>query len=247
MKRHATVVAYLALFVALGGSSYAALSITGKDVRNSSLTGADVRNNSLTGADVKDRSLLRDDFRSGQLPAGATGPQGAAGERGPKGDRGENGSKGDTGLLGASTKQLENVDDIACTTDVVVGAMPMSVQAPSRIWTHAHGVYNNDNSGTSVEAGLWLRLRDSADTTTLAESVAEWDGGMSGVDVEPLETGGLMLAGDDPNSLAPFTAPAGDYILQLIMHANNGVCTTDKPDFGFNQGSAMGFMLVAAS
>ncbi|MEA2489886.1 MAG: hypothetical protein QOH21_1678, partial [Acidobacteriota bacterium] len=29
---HSTVVAYLALFVALGGTSFAALTITGKDV-----------------------------------------------------------------------------------------------------------------------------------------------------------------------------------------------------------------------
>jgi hypothetical protein len=36
---HAVVVADLALFVALGGSSYAALTITGGNVKNSSLTG----------------------------------------------------------------------------------------------------------------------------------------------------------------------------------------------------------------
>jgi hypothetical protein len=36
---HGTVVAYLALFVALAGSSYAAMSITGRDVRDGSLTG----------------------------------------------------------------------------------------------------------------------------------------------------------------------------------------------------------------
>jgi hypothetical protein len=50
---HATVVAYLALFIALGGSSYAAVKITGRQVRDSSLTGRDVRNESLTGKDVK--------------------------------------------------------------------------------------------------------------------------------------------------------------------------------------------------
>jgi hypothetical protein len=33
------LVALLALFVALGGTSYAALTITGKNVRNGSLTG----------------------------------------------------------------------------------------------------------------------------------------------------------------------------------------------------------------
>ena len=43
-------VAMLALLVALGGTSYAAVQITGKNVKNSSLTGADVKNSSLTTA-----------------------------------------------------------------------------------------------------------------------------------------------------------------------------------------------------
>jgi hypothetical protein len=50
---HTTVVAYLALFVALGGTAYAAATITGADVVNGSLTGADLRNSSVRSADVK--------------------------------------------------------------------------------------------------------------------------------------------------------------------------------------------------
>jgi hypothetical protein len=61
-------VALLALAVALGGTSYAAIVITGKNVRNGSLSGADVRNGSLRSADVRDRSLRSRDFRAGQLP-----------------------------------------------------------------------------------------------------------------------------------------------------------------------------------
>jgi hypothetical protein len=87
---YANVVATLALFVALGGSSYAALTITGRNVRNSSLTGKDVKNNSLTGSDVKrlksgdvsDGSLLAKDFKAGQLPAGAKGDKGDKGDSG---------------------------------------------------------------------------------------------------------------------------------------------------------------------
>jgi hypothetical protein len=80
---HATVVAYLALFVALGGTSYAALRITGKQVKDSSLTGRDVKNESLTGRDVR-RLTLRD-FAT-PLPAGPkgdTGPPGKQGDPGP--------------------------------------------------------------------------------------------------------------------------------------------------------------------
>jgi hypothetical protein len=82
---YANVVATLALFVALGGSSYAAITITGKDVKNSSLTGKDIKNSSLTTSDVKNRSLLAQDFKAGQLPAGPKGATGDIGPRGPVG------------------------------------------------------------------------------------------------------------------------------------------------------------------
>jgi hypothetical protein len=64
---HTTVVAYLALFVALGGSSYAAITITGKNVKNSSLTGKDIKNSSLSGVDVKNGGLTGSDVRDDKL------------------------------------------------------------------------------------------------------------------------------------------------------------------------------------
>jgi hypothetical protein len=75
----ATIVSVLALVVATGGTSYAALSITGKDVVNQSLSGKDIENQTLTGKDVKNASLKGKDFAPGQLPAGPQGPQGPAG------------------------------------------------------------------------------------------------------------------------------------------------------------------------
>ncbi len=90
----ANVTSLIALFVALGGTSYAALRITGKNVKNSSLTGADVRNSSLTSSDIKNRSLLARDFKAGQLAAAA---QGAKGDKGDKGSPGTNGTNGTNG------------------------------------------------------------------------------------------------------------------------------------------------------
>jgi hypothetical protein len=99
MRTYTNVTATIALFIALGGSSYAAASLTGADVRNGTVTGADLRsesvkgrdvdNGSLTGSDLKpgsvttsdldDGSLLGADFKAGQLAAGPVGPQGPAG------------------------------------------------------------------------------------------------------------------------------------------------------------------------
>jgi len=78
--------ATIAVFLALGGSSYAALRITGNNVKDGTLTGKDVKNKSLTSGDVRDGSLKPMDFQPGELPAGPPGPQGPAGQPGPPGD-----------------------------------------------------------------------------------------------------------------------------------------------------------------
>lgn len=87
----ANVVSVAALFVALGGSSYAAVSVSGKNVRD----------NSLTSADVKNRSLGSIDFAPNQLPAGTRGANGSTGPVGKGGADGEQGLQGLTGLDGA--------------------------------------------------------------------------------------------------------------------------------------------------
>ena len=52
----AMVVAAVALVVALGGSAYAAIVVTGKNIRNGTITGADLKNRSLQGTKIaKDR------------------------------------------------------------------------------------------------------------------------------------------------------------------------------------------------
>lgn len=107
----AMIVALTALFVALGGSSYAAIKIGSKQIADNSVRSRDIRNNAVRSADVRDGSLLPADFNGGRLPspppgpqgppgppgrAGAQGPQGPAGPRGPEGPTGD---KGDPGVL----------------------------------------------------------------------------------------------------------------------------------------------------
>jgi hypothetical protein len=81
----ATLVAVLALVVATGGTSYAAVKITGRDIQNNSITGADLRDGSVTSKDVKNRSLKANDFAKRQLPAGPQGPAGPPGTQGAAG------------------------------------------------------------------------------------------------------------------------------------------------------------------
>jgi hypothetical protein len=91
---YANVVATIALFVALGGGAYAAVTITGKNVKDGSLTGKDIKNESIRSGDIDNGSLKRVDFETGDVPVG---PQGVKGD---KGDPGTPGAKGDPGTPG---------------------------------------------------------------------------------------------------------------------------------------------------
>lgn len=90
---YANVMATVAVFIALGGSSYAAITLTknsvkSKHIAKGAVKRSDIGKRAVNSAKVADFSLLAKDFKSGQLP---TGPQG--------GDKGE---KGDTGAPGIS-------------------------------------------------------------------------------------------------------------------------------------------------
>lgn len=114
MKRFsAHAIGLVALFAALGGSAYAAATITGASVKDGSLTGRDVKQQSLTGGDVEDRSLTTRDFRVGELPAGspgAAGPAGPQGVAGPAGPEGPQGAKGEPGPSEAVVSFLGQFD-----------------------------------------------------------------------------------------------------------------------------------------
>jgi hypothetical protein len=60
LRRHlsyANVMATLAVFIALGGSSYAALNITGRDIKDGSLTQRELKRNALGGSTIKESRL----------------------------------------------------------------------------------------------------------------------------------------------------------------------------------------------
>jgi hypothetical protein len=97
------LVGYLALFVAIGGTSYAATSLPGGSVGTRQL-----KDGAVTAAKVRNHSLVARDFASGQLlvgprgAAGAHGSPGATGAQGSPGVAGAQGPKGDIGDAGLS-------------------------------------------------------------------------------------------------------------------------------------------------
>jgi len=100
----ATVISLVALFVALGGTSYAAGGCPGAATHCPSFTGADIVDGTLTGRDIADKSLTATDFRgSVRGPRGlrgASGAKGDAGAQGPAGPQGPQGPQGSAGAIG---------------------------------------------------------------------------------------------------------------------------------------------------
>jgi hypothetical protein len=110
------IVSLLALFVALGGVSYAATSLPRNSVgplqlRTGAVTNAKVATNAITSSKVLNRSLLAVDFKLGQIPKGETGAPGAPGAAGPPGLSGLQIVSG-TGVTGTGS----HTDTATCPT-----------------------------------------------------------------------------------------------------------------------------------
>jgi hypothetical protein len=109
LRRNA--VAYLALFVALGGTSYAATALPRNSVGTAQLkadavTSAKVKNHSLVVADLSAATMAALRGRTGPAGvAGAPGTAGAAEARGAAGPQGVAGPQGATGPAGAAGAQ----------------------------------------------------------------------------------------------------------------------------------------------
>jgi hypothetical protein len=87
LKHPATVIAALALFVALGGGAWASALISGSKIKNHSIP-----------AKKLTRSVIKS-LRGKRGPSGPPGPKGDTGAVGPKGDQGPMGPQGPGGSI----------------------------------------------------------------------------------------------------------------------------------------------------
>ena len=98
----ANVMSVIAVFIALGGASYAAVNLPKNSVGTKQLKGKSVgtkqlKGNAVNSNKVKNFSLRANDFKKGQIPSGPTGPIGLPGEDGQPGATGPQGATGPTG------------------------------------------------------------------------------------------------------------------------------------------------------
>jgi hypothetical protein len=105
MRSHLTlpnVLSVVAVFAALGGTSYAAVKVS----RNA-VGASQIKTGGVGSSEVKNGSLRKVDLRASDLPTGPIGPVGPAGVKGPKGDPGDPGDTGATGNVHPVTVQFE--------------------------------------------------------------------------------------------------------------------------------------------
>jgi hypothetical protein len=126
---YSNVMATVAVFVALGGTSYAVAtgSIDSRELKNNSVRSKDVRNNDVRSKDVRNGSLLAADFKAGQLPAGKTGPAGPQGVKGAPGATNVIIRKGNPYNV---TADGSTSDAVPCDTGEVATGGGVSLESP---------------------------------------------------------------------------------------------------------------------
>jgi hypothetical protein len=229
---YANAVASLALFVALGGSSYAAVTITGEQVRDGSLTGRDIHNGSLTGRDihdgsltsrdVRDHSLLARDFKAGQLPRG---PQGSPGPQGPVG------AQGPAGTPDGYTKAEADGRFVQGGGDVTFRHSLLDVNGGITNWMSVNGVAHLDVSCAPASQNTVRLVSDSSAVVhAFASSVVYKSADMSEYELHHQGDGVDVLSTtfDSQETLQVLTgSPASTQLTTIVISMladSNGGC-----------------------
>lgn len=144
MRRHlsfANVTASLALFIALGGTSYAVTQLPKNSVGNKQL-----KANAVTSSKVKNGSLLAGDFKAGQLPAGAPGPKGDTGAKGDPGPKGDPGTDGIGPAYITTNQASTGLGDSSSPTNLATLSLPAG-----RYTLTGETLLDNGNSGSGTD------------------------------------------------------------------------------------------------
>jgi hypothetical protein len=140
--RYAAIASTAALVIALGGTSYAAVMVTGGDIQN----------NTVTTKDIKDKTLKLKDFSSGAKTGlkGATGPAGATGPSGATGASGLTGPVGPSQIFHTYNSATTSFTDIAPRTVVSLELPPGDYFVSTKVQVHRQAGFSGSTQVTCV-------------------------------------------------------------------------------------------------
>lgn len=159
--RPTTIIAILALFVAIGGTATAAGLINGKKIKPGTITAKAFKKQTVSKTRISTSALA--------ALAGAQGPKGEKGEQGPKGDTGSQGAQGIPGTRSLSI----NVTKLAQQPNHNAEQAKLSGLASKRYIVTAKVNVVSQNAGSLVECSLEANggsESDSAEWTNAANS-----------------------------------------------------------------------------
>ena len=126
--RPATIIAILALFVAVGGTATAASGL---------INGAKLKNNSVAGKKLKNKTVTKNKLAPKTIKA-------LKGKQGPKGEQGPKGQPGKDGVVAPVYTEFDNVN-LPANTELAIGTV--NVPAGKYLVTGSANVFSN---GTAI-------------------------------------------------------------------------------------------------
>ena len=224
------VVAYTALFVALGGSSYAAVrlapnSVTSRAIAKGAVTNAKLAKDAVTSTNIRNGTLSSSDFKKGALIQGLKGDAGNSGASGGQGLAGIPGLKGDAGPVGPAGHDGSASIGLAArtggSTTAPKGAQT-SIPLNGASWTQSAGELD-------LVTGSVTMTIPSACTGSFGNSlVVSVDGAPLTFAVAPTAPAGSTVT--VPLNVGTLTEPSGD--AQHTMTASfANTCTGSGQDY----------------
>jgi hypothetical protein len=224
------VVGYIALFAALGGTSYAAVSLTPGSVTNRALARGAVTHtklaaNSVNGANIVNGTVTKADLAAGTLADLANGSKGAAGGKAGRDATGPAGPVGPAGRAGAD----------GSASIIARARATASVTAPHGATTSVpvdSGTWNQDPGDVDLVTGSVTIKTPSACTGSFGNSlILQVDGAPATFAVAPTAppSGTVSM----PIAVMAVMEPSSSTTHHLTASLANS-CTKAGEDFGIS-------------
>jgi hypothetical protein len=206
--RPSDILSVAAVFIALGGTSYAAISLPRASVGHREL-----KPDAVSSTRIADRSIKRRDLARDVLAGGQAGPQGPKGDPGPQGLPGPGG-----GSLGAGQAQRTVAGVRGCNSaDIATDTVKLT--EPSRLFVSYHASVANYAASDRFWLGAVLRQGDGGNSAVLPL--------LDAAEQSPGKYQLMSGAAFAVSSSGPATLPPGTYTLHLYGLTGGGTCTED--------------------